>query len=96
MGSGRGREGELQLGGEGRGQVTKRSQSKSSALVSPPGNEMFILLQGLMFLLILYLEIKSSHLGLHRPMSPKSQFTKISKAPTISEEEIKKGKRWGN
>ena len=35
---------------------------------------------------------KIFHLGLHIPMSPKSQFTEISKPPTTAEKEIKTGK----
>lgn len=34
------------------------SPPKPLALTSPPGNEMFVLLQGLMFPLLLYLEVK--------------------------------------
>lgn len=50
--------------GEGRGELqlgslrSKFSPPRPLALTSPPGNEMFVLLQGLMFPLLLYLEEK--------------------------------------
>lgn len=59
--------GELQLGGVG----SNFSPPKPSALTSPPGNEMFVLLQGLMFLLLLYLEVKN--------FPPGSSHTNVTK-----------------
>lgn len=59
--------GELQLGGVG----SNLSPPKPSALTSPPGNEMFVLLQGLEFLLLLYLEAKN--------LPPGSSHTNVTK-----------------